>query len=97
MTELELLDGDFASSSPQRKAQEKLAKRLAQAAGWDLVGSRFENLLTGASYYARDMDGWTDLCGNEGITPPDTRQERGATASAPASPDASAPARSPRG
>ncbi len=69
MTLIELLDGDFRSDSGERRQQERLAKRLAMAEGWALIGRRFKNVLSGASYYARDMDGWADLCSNEGITP----------------------------
>lgn len=69
MTELELLDGDFRCGSPERDAQEDLAERLARNAGWYKSIFNFVNKFTGHSYRASDMDGWTDLCGNEGIIP----------------------------
>jgi hypothetical protein len=68
MNELELLDGDFRSDSHERRAQEILAKRLAKAAGWRSIGSTYRHPTKGY-YLKREMDGWTDLCGNEGIVP----------------------------
>ncbi|MBN8978143.1 MAG: hypothetical protein J0I08_16855 [Rhizobiales bacterium] len=68
LSDLELLDSDFRSDSPERAAQERLAKNLAEAAGWKAVGSTYRHPTRGY-YLMREMDGWTDLCGNEGITP----------------------------
>ncbi|PDT71758.1 hypothetical protein CO683_00945 [Bradyrhizobium ottawaense] len=42
------------------------AKALAEAAGWRQCGFRYTHPTRG-SYLVKDMDGWIDLCGNEGI------------------------------
>jgi hypothetical protein len=64
----ELLDGDFKLNSPKRAEQEKYAERLARGAGWYVSLLSYVNGNTGNSYRISDMDGWADLCGNEGIT-----------------------------
>ena len=68
MTYLELLDGDFPTGSPEREGQERLAKWLAEAAGWRDAGLFYKHP-TRLSYLKSDMDGWSDLCSNEGIVP----------------------------
>jgi hypothetical protein len=57
----DLLDGDFASDSPERAAQEAMARLIAKAAGWKAVGSTYRHETKG-SYLIREMDGWSDLC-----------------------------------
>lgn len=56
-----LFEGDFSSSSPERAAQEGLARLIAKAAGWKAVGSTYQHETKG-SYLIREMDGWSDLC-----------------------------------
>lgn len=60
--------GDFASGSSERAAQEALCERMARAEGWRDAGLYFKHQ-TQAAYLKSDMDGWLDLCSNEGILP----------------------------
>lgn len=42
------------------------AKAAAEAAGWAHRGINFVHSM-GGRYLAKDIDGWIDLCANEGI------------------------------
>lgn len=54
---------DFDHATDADKAR---AKSLAEAAGWRQRGFRYCHPTRG-NYLVKDMDGWIDLCGNEGI------------------------------
>jgi hypothetical protein len=54
-------DFDHATEADKARAQ-----ALAEAAGWRQQGSRYTHPTLG-SYLVSDMDGWIDLCDNEGI------------------------------
>ncbi len=54
---------DFDHATEADKAR---AKALAEAAGWRQRGF-FYNHPTRGNYRVSDMDGWIDLCDNEGI------------------------------
>lgn len=60
--------GDFCPDSPERVAQEALCERMARAEGWRDAGLMFKHQTKNA-YLKSDMDGWRDLCSNEGILP----------------------------
>lgn len=54
---------DFDHATDDDRAR---AKALAEAAGWRQMGFRYCHPTRG-NYLVRDMDGWIDLCDNEGI------------------------------
>lgn len=57
---------EYRSNSPEHRVLQQAAKKRAIAAGWKAVGSTYVHT-NGTKYLMRDMDGWIDLCGNEGI------------------------------
>lgn len=55
------MDFDHATDADRARA-----KALAEAAGWRQRGFRYCHPTRG-NYLVMDMDGWIDLCDNEGI------------------------------
>lgn len=55
------MDFDHATDADRARA-----KALAEAAGWRQQGFRYVHPTRG-NYLTKDMDGWIDLCDNEGI------------------------------
>ena len=54
---------DFCHATNEDLAR---AKRLAEQAGWRQRGFLYSHPIRG-NYLVKDMDGWIDLCDNEGI------------------------------
>lgn len=60
--------GDFHPDASDRATQEAICERMAKAEGWKDAGLFFKHSTDG-EYRKSDMDGWRDLCSNEGILP----------------------------
>lgn len=59
-------DDGFVDFDHATEEHIKKAKAAAERAGWRQHGFRYTHPTHG-SYLVKDMDGWYDLCGNEGI------------------------------
>jgi hypothetical protein len=56
-----MTDSDHATDTDKERA-----RLAAQNAGWWRQGNRYSHPTRG-HYLVKDMDGWIDLCDNEGI------------------------------